>query len=124
MASPLADSAARELDLSSIDLEAFTRDLDALHAELVAGLGAADLAHLRKMERWGRDMRGFASSGNRSFDDYREETLRRLEEEQREFREFLDRLRKAKDKEEFDHFMADRRTRPSTPGPQGGVPAV
>ena len=76
-----------------------------------------------KMERWGREMRGFHSSGNHVFDDYREETLRRLEEEQREFREFLDRLRKAKDKEEFDHFMADRRTRPTT-GPQGSVPAV
>jgi hypothetical protein len=68
-------------------------------------------------------MRGYASSGNRAFDDYREETLRRLEEEQREFREFLDRLRKARDKDEFDQFMADRRTRPTT-GPQGGVPAV
>ena len=66
----------------------------------------------RKMERWGRDARGFASSGNRAFDEYREETLRRLEEEQREFREFLDRLRKAKDKQEFDQFMDERRSRP------------
>jgi hypothetical protein len=72
-----------------------------------------------KMERWGREMRGFHSSGNHVFDDYREETLRRLEEEQREFREFLDRLRKAKDKEEFDQFMAERRSRPTTDGPQG-----
>ena len=52
-------------------------------------------------------------SGNRAFDDYRTETLRRLEEEQREFREFLDRLRMAKDKAEFDQFMADRRNRPA-----------
>jgi len=51
------------------------------------------------------------SSGNRAFDEYRAETLRRLEEEQREFREFLDRLRDAKDKTEFDQFMADRRAR-------------
>jgi Protein of unknown function (DUF2852) len=56
------------------------------------------------------------SSGNRAFDDYREETLRRLEEEQREFREFLDRLRFAKDKTEFDQFMAERRA-PSNPSP-------
>ena len=48
------------------------------------------------------------SSGNRAFDDYRAETLRRLEEEQREFREFLERLRFAKDKTEFDQFMAER----------------
>jgi hypothetical protein len=53
------------------------------------------------------------SSGNRAFDEYRTETLRRLEEEQREFREFLDRLRFAKDKTEFDQFMDDRRNRPT-----------
>ena len=51
------------------------------------------------------------SSGNRAFDEYRTDTLRRLEEEQREFREFLDRLRFAKDKTEFDQFMAERRNR-------------
>jgi hypothetical protein len=43
------------------------------------------------------------------------ETLRRLEEEQKEFREFLDRLRHAKDKEEFDLFMAQHRPRPASP---------
>jgi len=52
------------------------------------------------------------SSGNRAFDEYRAETLRRLEDEQREFREFLDRLRHARDKAEFDQFMAERRNRP------------
>ena len=49
------------------------------------------------------------SSGNAAFDEYKEETLRRLEEEQNEFHSFLDRLRKAKDKAEFDQFMAERR---------------
>jgi hypothetical protein len=57
------------------------------------------------------------SSGNRAFDEYRAETLRRLEEEQREFREFLERLRVAKDKTEFDAFMAERRARTSSPPP-------
>lgn len=60
------------------------------------------------------------SSGNKAFDDYRTETLRRLEDEQREFQEFLERLRFAKDKSEFDQFMAERR-RPSDntpPAPQ------
>ena len=52
-----------------------------------------------------------ASSGNTAFDEYREETLKRLEEEQKEFHEFLERLRDAKDKAEFDQFMADRRRR-------------
>jgi len=60
---------------------------------------------------WWKDQR---SSGNRAFDDYRAETLRRLEEEQREFRDFLERLRAAKDKAEFDQFMADRRNRNGT----------
>src|SRR5512144_2552928 len=64
------------------------------------------------------------SSGNRAFDEYRDETLRRLEEEEREFREFLDRLRQAKDKAEFDQFMAEMRSRRPTengpaPQPQG-----
>ena len=60
---------------------------------------------------WGR--RQAASSGNKAFDDYRDETLRRLEDEEREFQAFLDRLRKARDKSEFDAFMADRRNRPT-----------
>ena len=55
------------------------------------------------------------SSGNRAFDEYREETLRRLEEEQVEFKNFLERLRHAKDKEEFDQFMSQHRTRPAPP---------
>lgn len=48
------------------------------------------------------------SSGNRAFDQYRADTLSRLEEEQREFKEFLQRLRVAKDRAEFDQFMAER----------------
>ena len=58
------------------------------------------------------------SSGNRAFDEYRTETLRRLEEEQREFMAFLDRLRHAKDKAEFDQFMAEHRRPSNGPGPQ------
>jgi hypothetical protein len=57
------------------------------------------------------------SSGNRAFDEYREQTLRRLEEEQREFAAFLDRLRFARDKAEFDQFMAERRQPPSSSEP-------
>jgi hypothetical protein len=68
--------------------------------------GAAD--QMRPAGTWWQPSR---SSGNRAFDEYREETLQRLEEEQREFRDFLARLRMAKDKAEFDQFMAERRTR-------------
>ena len=53
-----------------------------------------------------------ASSGNSAFDEYKADTLRRLEDEQQEFVNFLDRLRQAKDKAEFDQFMADRRENP------------
>ncbi|WP_454632115.1 DUF2852 domain-containing protein [Bradyrhizobium cenepequi] len=85
-----------------------------------------------KMERMRdrMDRRGFGfgfgppSSGNRAFDEYRTETLQRLEEEQKEFKEFLSRLRHAKDKEEFDAFMNQHRARPTPPNeppqqPQG-----
>jgi len=72
-----------------------------------------------RMERGGREWWGQQrSSGNRAFDEYRSDTIRRLEEEQREFREFLERLRMAKDKAEFDQFMADRRNRPGPTSPQ------
>jgi hypothetical protein len=65
------------------------------------------------------------SSGNSAFDDYRTETLRRLEDEQREFKDFLSRLRFAKDRAEFDQFMAQRHERPIEPSaanepPQAG----
>ena len=62
------------------------------------------------------------SSGNRAFDEYRAETLRRLEEEQREFRDFLERLRMAKDKAEFDQFMAERRNSPPQDSPESPPP--
>ena len=50
-------------------------------------------------------------SGNQAFDAYRADTINRMEEEGREFQVFLERLRQARDKAEFDSFMADRRQR-------------
>ena len=47
-------------------------------------------------------------SGNSAFDAYKADTLRRLEEEQENFEAFLQRLREAKDKAEFDQFMDER----------------
>ena len=76
-----------------------------------------------RMERYGnRGGWGFgsSSSGNRAFDDYRSETMKRLEDEQREFKEFLERLRFAKDRAEFDQFMDARRQRPFEEGPAPG----
>lgn len=74
-----------------------------------------------KRDRWerfsheGRRHFGSPGSGNSAFDEYKADTLRRLEDEQTEFLDFLQRLRHAKDKAEFDQFMADRRNRPQTP---------
>lgn len=47
-------------------------------------------------------------TGNTAFDTYREETLKRLEDEHSEFMDFLEKLREAKDKAEFDQFMERR----------------
>ncbi|MCW2315168.1 hypothetical protein M2322_000702 [Rhodoblastus acidophilus] len=79
-------------------------------------------------EKWGefeqraglRGMaRGFSewprSSGNAAFDDWRKAELERLAEERRKifeaekaFDDYLDGLRRAKDREDFERFMASR----------------
>jgi fatty acid desaturase len=46
--------AVPEASPRTIDLAAFAKDIDALRAELTSRLGPEDLAHFRKMERWGR----------------------------------------------------------------------
>ena len=81
----------------------------------------------RRMQRWGghgSHRGGFAPSGNRAFDEYRSEALRKLEDEAAEFRAFLERLRMAKDRAEFDEFVKERRDRPAGPteGQQGPTP--
>ena len=72
------------------------------------GRGNDRAGQMRQAQGWWGQPR---TSGNRAFDEYRTETLRRLEEEQREFQEFLTRLRMAKDKAEFDQFMSEHGTR-------------
>jgi Protein of unknown function (DUF2852) len=60
-------------------------------------------------QAWGRHAyRAAQPSGNRAFDTYKAEALRRLEEEQDAFEAFLQRLRTSKDKSEFDAFMDER----------------
>ena len=58
--------------------------------------------HRRATERMG------GRTGNSAFDSYREETLKRLEEERDAFLSFLEQLRAAKDRAEFDQFMTGR----------------
>lgn len=74
---------------------------------------------MQEARRFGGGFGPFRSTGNAAFDDYREQTLRRLEEEADEFQAFLQRLRKAKDQAEFDQFMAERRPSGPRPTPSG-----
>jgi Protein of unknown function (DUF2852) len=77
--------------------------------------------HSRSMGDFARNG-GFRSTGNAAFDAYKSETLRRLQDEQEAFESFLDRLRTAKDKTEFDAFMSERARKAAdltAPAPQG-----
>jgi hypothetical protein len=65
---------------------------------------------------------GLRETGNRAFDEYRSEALRKLEEEANEFRAFLDRLRMARDRAEFDEYVKERRNRPSGPADSPPTP--
>lgn len=94
-----------------------------------------------KARRWGcsskRDTaqrnwshsRSAHATGNSAFDEWRDAELSRLDEERRkledaarEFSEYVENLRKAKDREEFDQFMRDHRNKPAgdtaSSGPQ------
>jgi Protein of unknown function (DUF2852) len=62
---------------------------------------------------------GMSETGNRAFDEYRTDALRKLEEEASEFRAFLERLRMARDRAEFDEYIKERRNRPAAPGAEG-----
>ena len=62
----------------------------------------------RKARKMHNASMAMKSSGNSAFDAYKEETLQRLREEQENFEAFLERLRAAKDKAEFDQFMDER----------------
>lgn len=86
-------------------------------------LGLAMLAWIiwgERMQDWWADsrhrVRVRGSTGNEAFEDYRRGELarldrerRRLEEEAAEFQTFIHELRKARDRDEFDRFMTERR---------------
>lgn len=77
--------------------------------------------------QWGQSgwsmPRSYGSTGNTAFDAYRNEMLKRLEEEQQAFEAFLVRLREAKDKQEFDAFMEDRARSAQVAPKDGDTPA-
>lgn len=51
----------------------------------------------------------FWGSGNAAFDEHRADALKQLEAEQTAFGTFIEDLKKAKDRSEFDQFMANRK---------------
>ena len=51
------------------------------------------------------------SSGNAAFDQYKAETLADLERQQAEFADYVENLRQARDREEFEHFMKSRKSK-------------
>lgn len=93
-------------------LDGFKRDVNRATDGIFAGCRrSADKAH-----RWGNGHgRPASRTGNVAFDDWRDKELERLHEERRklddmlaEFDEYARELRRAKDQDEFDRFMANR----------------
>jgi hypothetical protein len=73
---------------------------------------------------WASRSAPWRASGNMAFDEWRaaeiarlEEERRKLDEAHREFAAFVENIRRAKDREEFERFMNERRNRPEQPGP-------
>ena len=100
-------------------LDGFKRDVNRATDGVFAGCRrGADKAH-----RWGHGPRGMGGrTGNVAFDDWRDKELERLAEERKklddaltEFDEYARELRRAKDQEEFDRFMANRKANPPAP---------
>ena len=102
-------------------LDGFKRDVNRATDGIFAGCRkGAD-----KAQRWGHAPRGMGGrTGNVAFDDWRDKELERLAEERRklddtlaEFDEYARELRRAKDQDEFDRFMANR-NRSTAPAPK------
>ena len=101
-------------------LEGFKRDVNRATDGIFAGCRRGS----DKAVRWGNGGAA-ARTGNVAFDDWREKELARLDEERRrldeareEFDNYARELRRAKDQDEFDRFMANRSK--STPARREG----
>jgi hypothetical protein len=77
-------------------------------AKLSDGLG-----NLLRKDRGGRGGREETRPvvRNAAFEEYRAAELARLEDEERDFHAYLERLRAARDRDEFEAFMQDRQRR-------------
>ena len=104
-------------------LDGFKRDVNRATDGIFAGCRRGS----DKAARWGH---GSTRTGNVAFDDWREKELERLNEERRkldemltQFDEYARELRRAKDQDEFDRFMANRNkaTAPTKTDPSTGA---
>jgi uncharacterized protein DUF2852 len=104
-------------------LDGFKRDVNRATDGIFAGCRRGS----DKAARWGH---GSTRTGNVAFDDWREKELERLNEERRkldemltQFDEYARELRRAKDQDEFDRFMANRNksTAPTKTDPSTGT---
>ena len=91
------------------------------------GAGEGWSSRVSRLRNYG-SYRRTSRSGNFAFDEYRENELkrldeerRRLDEERREFEAYVHDLRRARDKEEFDRFMADRTARRNNGEPKAAA---
>ncbi len=99
-------------------LDGFKRDVNGATDRVFSGFGGC-----RK-----RGLRRAARTGNVAFDDWRDKELDRLAEERRkldetlaEFDTYASELRRAKDQQEFDRFMAERsKSTPAKAAPKRG----
>ncbi|HVB89315.1 MAG TPA: DUF2852 domain-containing protein [Beijerinckiaceae bacterium] len=80
------------------------------------GPWARGACSFRSAKGWRRHGWRPGRTGNTAFDDWRDGELARLEEErrkleaaEREFSDYIENLRRAKDREEFDRFMRERK---------------
>ncbi len=74
-------------------------------------------------KRWGGPRKPWSratSSGNSAFDAYRDETIKRLEQEEKDFRSYIEELRAAKDRDEFDRFINSRDSQRTANEGRGG----
>ncbi len=106
-------------------LDGFKRDVNRATDGIFAGCRRGS----DRAARWGNGGGRAARTGNVAFDDWRDKELDRLAEERRkldeaiaEFDDYARELRRAKDQEEFDRFMASR-NRPAETGQTQTPPA-
>jgi hypothetical protein len=64
-----------------------------------------------RIKSWMNPAPKASSTGNAAFDSYKAETLKRLEEEEAAFAAYIQKLREARDSQEFERFLSERDSR-------------